>query len=258
MRTPGRAREAVPTHRSRHLRSLRAGRLRQVSRPLLRPSPPLRVLAQNPTRHADLQGVRIASRCPLPAAPFPATTPVGASSSVPRAAPAPFEAARHQVAPRTSLRFGAVLGLRGCRRAWCRTCRLDISLRPYDASVSRRALHRPRHSGCAPRPPSRDARRPRLRGRRATRAAALPHRRAGFGTLRVPGGVALRATQPRARRAAPARLVPPAGFLPCTPLPGIPPPALNTAGETPSWGAPVRRLFRVPAALRVAGDHCAA
>ena len=46
MRSPGRAREAVPTHRSRHLLSLRAGRLRQVSRPLLRPSPPLRVLAQ--------------------------------------------------------------------------------------------------------------------------------------------------------------------------------------------------------------------
>ena len=37
----------------------------------------------------------------------------------------------------------------------------------------------------------------------------------------------------RARRAAPARPVPPAGFLPCTPLPGIPPPAIVLGrGET--------------------------
>jgi len=67
----------------------RLGRLRQVSRPLLRPSPPLSRPSPTPAWHADLQGGRIASRSTLPAAPFPATTPGGAASAfhVPRPPP---------------------------------------------------------------------------------------------------------------------------------------------------------------------------
>ena len=110
MRTPGRARAAVPTHRSRHLRSLRAGRLRQVSRPLLRPSPPLRVLAriQQGTRTSKGDGSRPVARF-LPrlsrrlrrSARHPAFT-------VPRPPPS-RPLAIHSCAARTALRSSAGL-----------------------------------------------------------------------------------------------------------------------------------------------------
>ena len=110
MRTPGPAREAVPTHRSRHLRSLRAGRLRQVSRPLLRPSPPLRVLAriQQGTRTSKGDGSRPVARF-LPrlsrrlrrSARHPAFT-------VPRPPPS-RPLAIHSCAARTALRSSAGL-----------------------------------------------------------------------------------------------------------------------------------------------------
>jgi hypothetical protein len=107
-RTPGRARAAVPTHRARHLRSLRAGRLRQVSRPLLRPSPPLSRPSPTPAWHAASKGY--GSR------PVPRFLPRLSRRlrrrrgiRVPRAAPAPFEAAgRHHLAPRDYARLSAV------------------------------------------------------------------------------------------------------------------------------------------------------
>ena len=149
MRTPGRARAAVPTHRSRHLLSLRAGRLRQVSRPLLRPSPPLRVLAQfqHCTRSSKGYGSRPVARF-LPR--LSRRLRRRRAFSVPRAAPAPFEAARHSQ-------------FRGphCAALWCGLwcCRLDYTPQTYcsaipagsclgrGAAITRqvRKLHLPRH-----------------------------------------------------------------------------------------------------------------
>ncbi len=106
---PASTREAVPAHLSRHLLSLRAGRLRQVSCQLLRPSPPLRVLAQirYGTRTSKGDGSRHAPRF-LPR--LSRRLRRSAGIRVPRAAPAPFEAAcRLYVSAHTSLRSGAGL-----------------------------------------------------------------------------------------------------------------------------------------------------